>query len=151
MAAQLEGTAVRRPETPVDAPLRKVTAIVRTAMLPDVERRLRELDVPGISVTKVKGYGEYANFFTSDWIVEHARIEIFLPASRAQDVAHAIVDAAATGEPGDGIVVVLPVEQMYRIRTGECTPARSPGDGAASEARDAPVHHMEVDHGTVPG
>jgi nitrogen regulatory protein P-II 1 len=80
---------------------------------------LHELHVPGISVTNVKGYGEYANFFTSDWTVVHARVEIFLPRRRATDVARAIADAARTGEPGDGIVVVLPVDSLYHIRSGE--------------------------------
>jgi len=132
------------------APCRKVTAIVRGTVLEDVERRLRELGVPGISVTKVKGYGEYANFFTSDWIVEHARIEIFLPAERADSVARAIVQTAATGEPGDGIVVVLPVESMYRIRTGEVVRA-CPGEPHAPSADGTAAElTTEVDHGTVP-
>jgi nitrogen regulatory protein P-II 1 len=139
MIHELAHSGAPGPEALVDAPFRKVTAIVRTASLPDVERSLRELDVPGISVTKVKGYGEYANFFTSDWIVEHARIEIFLPRERADLVARTIIAAAATGQPGDGIVVVLPVESMYRIRTGECITAGSVGDrGAASAARTPP-------------
>lgn len=126
------------PEAPVDAPFRKVTAIVRTVVLQEVERSLRALDVPGISVTKVKGYGEYANFFTSDWIVEHARIEIFLPRDRVEPVARAIVAAAATGEPGDGIVVVLPVESIYRIRTDWRVAAGSAGDADAASAAGAP-------------
>ena len=45
---------------------RKVTAIFRPYRLEAVEDRLRELAVPGISVTKVTGYGEYANYYTSD-------------------------------------------------------------------------------------
>jgi len=117
--------------------LRKITAIVRNNVLQDVERRLRELDVPGVSVTKVKGYGEYANFFTSEWVVEHARLEIFLHATQADVVAREIVRTAATGEPGDGIVVVLPVESMYRIRTGECCRSGSPGAGASVLTRHA--------------
>lgn len=104
-------------------PLRKVTAIVRMRVLERVEERLKELRVPGISVTKVKGYGEYANFFRPDWTVEHARIEIFLRRERADEVARAIVDAAHTGDPGDGLVVVLPVESIYRIRSGALSTA----------------------------
>ena len=140
MNDQLEQAPAPAPDAASTAPFRKITAIVRTSMLGDVERRLKELDVPGISVTKVKGYGEYANFFTSDWIVEHARIEIFLPRERADDVARAVVAAAATGEPGDGIVVVLPVESMYRIRTGHCMTAGVTRDRAASATRTSPVN-----------
>ncbi len=103
---------------PADGGLRKVTAIVRMNCLERVERRLQDLLVPGITVTKVKGYGEYEDFFARDWMTEHARIEIFLRRERAEEIARAIVDAAHTGVAGDGIVVVLPVESIYRIRSG---------------------------------
>jgi nitrogen regulatory protein P-II 1 len=99
--------------------LSKVTAIVRASVLEKVEQRLRDLRVPGISVTRVKGYGEYKNFYTRDLLDEHARIEIFLPADQTDDIARAIVEVARTGYPGDGIVVVLPVESIYHVRTGE--------------------------------
>jgi nitrogen regulatory protein P-II 1 len=96
-----------------------VTAIVRSDLLEKIERRLQDLRIPGVSVTRVKGYGEYENFFARDWMTEHARIEIFLRHERADEVACAIMDEAHTGGAGDGIVVVLPVESIYRIRTKE--------------------------------
>jgi nitrogen regulatory protein P-II 1 len=97
----------------------KVTAIVRSLALENVEQRLKEIGVPGISVTWVKGYGEHKSFFRHDWVAEHARIEIFIRRKRADEVARAIVGAAKTGHPGDGLVAILPVESVYRIRSGE--------------------------------
>ena len=73
--------------------------------------------VKGISVTKVKEYGEYANFFNPDWMVNHSRIEIFTEKAKVEEIVAAIMDIAHTGMPGDGIVAVLPVEKRYRIRT----------------------------------
>ena len=35
------------------------------------------------------------------------------------DVAQAIMDAARCGTEGDGIVAISPVDQIYRIRSGE--------------------------------
>jgi nitrogen regulatory protein P-II 1 len=102
-----------------DEPFCKVTAIVRTVALENVEQHLKTINVPGISVTKVKGYGEYKNFFRHDWVIEYARIEIFLQRKRADEVVRTIVDAAQTGQPGDGLVAILPVESLYRIRSGE--------------------------------
>lgn len=99
--------------------LRKVTAIIRSSVLDDVEQRLRDIHVPGVSITKVKGYGEYANFFRPDWSCQHARVEIYCRHERADEIARAIVDSAHTGGAGDGIVVVLPVESIFRIRTRE--------------------------------
>ena len=98
---------------------RIVTAIIRPDLLEKVEKALQALNVPGVSVTKVKGYGEYANFYTPDWMVTHARVEVFIGQHRAEEVARAIMDAAHTGMEGDGIVAVLPVESVYHIRTRE--------------------------------
>jgi len=73
--------------------------------------------VQGISVTRVKGYGEYADFYARDWMITYARIEIFTTEERAESIARAIMETAHVGLSGDGIVAVLPVEKLYRIRT----------------------------------
>ena len=96
--------------------LRKVTAIIRSSSLKQVEERLQALDVKGLSVSNVKGYGEYANFFTHDWQIRHSRIEIFTEKSNAERIALAIMETAHTGASGDGFIAVLPVEKVYRIR-----------------------------------
>lgn len=46
-------------------------------ILEKVENALQEIGVTGISVTYIKGYGDYANFFQSPPLIKHARIEIF--------------------------------------------------------------------------
>lgn len=96
---------------------RKVIAIIRPERLEKVETALKILNVPGVSVTKVKGFGEYANFYSSDWLSTHVRVEVFISAKQAEKVAQAIIDASHTGFEGDGIVAVLPVESVYHIRT----------------------------------
>ena len=96
---------------------RKVTAIIRADRLEAVEASLKNLRIPGISVTRVKGFGEFANFFKADWMTTHARVEIFIAQQRAEEIANAIMEAAHTGEEGDGIVAILPVEHIYHIRT----------------------------------
>ncbi len=96
---------------------RKITAIIQRDALEKVEKRLQDLGVSGISVTKVKGYGEYMDFYSSDWMVTHARVEIFTTEKNAETIAQAIMETAHVGLEGDGIVAVLPVEKLYRIRT----------------------------------
>ncbi len=98
---------------------RKVTAIIRPERLEAVEECLKRLNVPGVSVTKVKGFGEYADFYRSDWMCNHVRVEVFVGVQQAENIAQAIIDAAHTGVQGDGIVAVLPVESVYHIRTKE--------------------------------
>lgn len=101
----------------MDPQVSKIVAIVRSERLREVEEKLRDLGVPGISVTQVKGYGEYADFFKRDWFVKHVKIEIFVRSSRVNAIAAAIMEAAHTGGAGDGLVAIIPVQQLFRIRT----------------------------------
>ena len=96
---------------------RKVTGIIRTEKLENVEKRLQKLQVGGVTVTQCKGFGEYEAFLKRQWLMTHARIEVFCASERADDIAKAILEEAHTGSMGDGIVAVLPVEEVYRVRT----------------------------------
>ncbi|MHB1117581.1 P-II family nitrogen regulator [Sideroxydans sp.] len=93
-----------------------VTAIIRGDALEKVERRLQEIGVNGISVMRVKGYGEYANFYSPEGLTSHVRLDIYTAAKCCDDIAQAIMDAASSGVPGDGIIAVHPVVKVYRIR-----------------------------------
>jgi len=97
----------------------KVTAIIRCELLEKVEFKLQEPGINGYSVMQVKGCGEYTDFFTRDCMTKHARVEVFTFARLADGIAQGIMDVAHTGVEGDGIVAVLPVKKVYRIRTRE--------------------------------
>ncbi|MDE3151214.1 MAG: P-II family nitrogen regulator [Gemmatimonadota bacterium] len=103
----------------------KVTAIVRGLALERVEEQLERLGVPGVTVTQVQGFGEYRDFFRHDWSVGHARLELFVPRADADRYVHAILKAASTGDAGDGIIAVAPVESVIRIRDGSAALTRS--------------------------
>ena len=100
-------------------------AVIRSTKLQAVQKRLQEIGLGGISVSRVKGYGEYQDFFTQDGMVDEVRIEIFTRSGQAQAITSAILDAAHTGLPGDGIVAVIPTERLYLVRTRS---EPSPGD-----------------------
>ncbi|MFQ5644620.1 MAG: P-II family nitrogen regulator [Thiogranum sp.] len=97
---------------------RKVTAVIRLDRADQVERKLKTIGVPGMSCTHVNGYGEYADFYSSDWKVKHARVEIFVKAAQVREIVDAVLEEAGTGMSGDGIIAVLPVEHLYHIRSG---------------------------------
>jgi len=78
---------------------RKVTAIFRPDRLEEVEDRLRSLGVPCVSVIRVKGFGEYANFYEPDWLCQHVRIEVFTSKLKADEIAEAIMTAAPSSRP----------------------------------------------------
>ena len=103
--------------------VRVIVAIIRRDKLEVVEKKLEDIGVERISVSKVKGYGEYHDFFARNWMVEEVRIEIFTRKDEVESIAEAIMDAAHTGLPGDGIIAVIPIEKFYLIRTrSEATP-----------------------------
>lgn len=92
----------------------KVTAITRSGCLETVETNLQQANVRGITVTPVKGYGEYKNFFAADCMKPFVRIEVFT--TRGREVADIIVEAAHTGQPGDGVVAIERVDDVIRVR-----------------------------------
>jgi len=98
---------------------KKITAIVRPDLLNKIEDALKDAGVPGVSVSEVKGYGEYANLYAKDGMVGAIRVEVFIDAECAEAIAQAIMQAAHTGLEGDGIVAIAPIEQIYHVRTKE--------------------------------
>ena len=102
---------------------RLVIANFRSDKLKQVEKKLEELGAERINVCKVKGFGEYHNFFAENWLTSEVRLEVFTRGDKAGVIADAIMEAAHTGVPGDGVVAVLPLEKLYLIRARcEATP-----------------------------
>lgn len=101
---------------------RKLTAIVRADRLDRVEKALQALRVGGVTISHVRGYGEYADLFARDWMSSYACVEVFASTERSDHIVAAILRAARTGTPGDGIVAVEPVDSVLRIRTGSLIP-----------------------------
>jgi nitrogen regulatory protein P-II 1 len=96
----------------------KVTAIIGNVVIENVELALEKAGVSGFTVTKVKGVGEWEKKFSFyNGPSTHFKIEIFTEGNRAEQIAGVIMDAAHTGSVGDGLVAVLPVHKVFRIRT----------------------------------
>ncbi|MGQ0525998.1 MAG: P-II family nitrogen regulator [Betaproteobacteria bacterium] len=105
--------------------IKLVVAIIRSERLEATEEQLQAMGVERVNVSKVKGYGEYHNFFSRTWMLDEVRLEIFTRADEVEKITRAILDAAHTGVPGDGVVAVLPVEQFFLVRTGTQATAES--------------------------
>lgn len=100
-----------------------IIANFRSDKLNDVEKRLEKLGVERINVSRVRGFGEYHNYFAPNWLDYEMRLEIFTKRAEAELIAQAIMEAAHTGIAGDGVVAVLPIDTLYLIRTrSEATP-----------------------------
>lgn len=107
----------------MDSGFRLIVANFRSDKLDEVEKRLEQLGVERINVGKVRGFGEYHNYFASNWLTGEVRLEVFTKKREVESITSAIMEAAHTGVPGDGVVAVLPIENLYLIRTrSEATP-----------------------------
>jgi nitrogen regulatory protein PII len=103
-----------------------IKSIIRPNKVDDVKEALEKAGISGLTVTEVRGHGKqkghtaiYRGKEYNVSLLPKMQIEVVVSDSQADDVVKAIVQAAKTGEIGDGRVFVMPVEQTYRIRTGE--------------------------------
>jgi nitrogen regulatory protein P-II 2 len=106
--------------------MKLVTAIIKPFKLDDVRDALLAVGVHGMTVTEVKGYGRQKGHAEIYRGAEYAvnflpkiRVEIAVESDQAEKVVQAISAAAKTGSIGDGKIFVAPIDQAYRIRTGE--------------------------------
>jgi nitrogen regulatory protein PII len=106
--------------------MKLLKAIIRPNKVDDVKDALARLNVSGLTVTEVRGHGKqkghtavYRGKEYNVSLLPKMQIEAVVSDAIAEDAIRAIVEAARTGEIGDGRVFVLPVERSYRIRTGE--------------------------------
>src|SRR5262249_39519984 len=92
----------------------------------EVKAALEKLGISGMTVTEVRGHGKqkghtaiYRGKEYAVSLLPKMEIEVVVPDAASDEAIRAIVQSAKTGEIGDGRVFVMPVEQTYRIRTGE--------------------------------
>lgn len=106
--------------------MKLIKAIVRTSKVDDVKDALERLEISGMTVTEVRGHGRqkghvavYRGLEYEVSLLPKTQIEAVVADDILDDAVRAIIGAARTGEIGDGRVFVTPVEQAYRVRTGE--------------------------------
>lgn len=97
--------------------MKEIKAIIKPFMLERVLEALRE--IPNLSaVTISPAHGVSVKRGTFDQIV-HTKLEIIVPDDLVKTVVEHIQKAAHTGNPGDGRIFVIPVDESMKIRTGE--------------------------------
>ena len=106
--------------------MKKIEAIIKPFKLDDVREALSEIDVTGLTVSEVKGFGRQKGhtelYRGAEYVVDFlpkVKMEIVLADDQVDACIEAITKAAHTGRIGDGKIFVTPIEQVIRIRTGE--------------------------------
>jgi nitrogen regulatory protein PII len=108
--------------------MKMIKAIVRPNKVDEVKTALEKLQISGMTVTEVRGHGKqkghtaiYRGQEYNVSLLPKMEIEVVVSDSITDEAIKAIIESARTGEIGDGRVFVLPVDESYRIRTGEKT------------------------------
>ncbi|MDT0618346.1 P-II family nitrogen regulator [Salinisphaera sp. P385] len=106
--------------------MKMVTAVIKPFRLDDVREALAEVGVHGTTMTEVKGFGRQKGhtelYRGAEYAVDFlpkVKLEVAIADDQVDRVVEAIIEAAKTGQIGDGKIFVSPLEQVIRIRTGE--------------------------------
>ena len=109
--------------------MKLIKSMVRPHKVDAVKDAVGKLSVSGITVTEVRGHGKqkghtamYRGREYQVSLLPKMEIELVVPDHLVDEVVKAIIQTAQTGEIGDGRVFVIPVHQIYRIRSGEREP-----------------------------
>ena len=106
--------------------MKKIEAIIKPFKLEDVKDALTAMEITGMTVSEVKGYGRQQGhselYRGAEYVVDFLpkiKIDIIVKEEDVDSAVKAIVDAAKTGKIGDGKIFVSSVERVIRIRTSE--------------------------------
>ena len=106
--------------------LKKIEAIIREDKVSDVKDALADIGIMGLNIFEVRGHGRQggiqlvgrAGTYQVNMLPK-IQVNIVLSDRNLEAAIDAILKSAYTGEPGDGLIFVTPVEEVIRIRTRE--------------------------------
>jgi len=106
--------------------MKKIEAIIKPFKLEDAKKALAELNVRGMTVSEVRGFGRQKGhsevYRGAEYVVEFlpkVKLELLVTDDAVEKVVRALADSTRTGHIGDGKIFVLPVGDAIRIRTRE--------------------------------
>jgi nitrogen regulatory protein P-II 1 len=105
---------------------RKIEAIIREEALDKVRDALSDIGIVGMNVFEIRGHGRLGSqehswrytYLHKDMLPK-IQLNVILSERNVEATVQAIVNAARTGQEGDGIIFIYPVEDVVRVRTGE--------------------------------
>jgi nitrogen regulatory protein P-II 1 len=106
--------------------MKRIEAIIKPFKLDDVRDALSKAGIRGMTVSEVRGFGRQRGhtelYRGSEYQIDllpKVKVEILVPDEAVEETVDAIIEAARTGEIGDGKIFIVPVEDAVRIRTSE--------------------------------
>ncbi len=100
--------------------MKKLECIIRPEKLDDVKAALRKTGIGGITITNIEGFGKSRAIGRGS--VSKVKLEIYVDDFQEEAIREIVIKSAYTGDTVDGKIAVIPLEGIYRIRTGEKGP-----------------------------
>lgn len=94
--------------------MKKIEAIVRKEKFDQIYHLLEKFGIGGMTVTEARGFGKHRN-----GLQPKMKIEIFADEFQVDKIVDLICRTCRTGTTGDGKVAILPLDNVFKIRTGE--------------------------------
>jgi nitrogen regulatory protein PII len=106
--------------------MKMIVAYIRHEAFEPIRTELLDLGFPSLSITEVKGSGrqkgiteKYRGAEVTNYLRPKIKIECVVADKDVQTIVDTVLKHARSGSIGDGKIFVMPVEEAYRIRTGE--------------------------------
>ena len=106
--------------------MKMIVAVIRSEKVDDVVDALEAVNVPGVTITDVRGRGEQGGIclqYRAGRIQMHTlpqtKLEIVIPDKDVDTIIRTIREHARTGKKGDGRIFVLPVDAATWVRTDD--------------------------------
>lgn len=94
----------------------KVVAIMNITDYDVLHVPIQQMDVPGVTVSMVKGFGDYVNSFNPHGFSDNMKVEIYTTSEQAEAIA---VELSSLGDKlteGGGVVAIEPVQELMNVR-----------------------------------
>lgn len=94
----------------------KVTTILNITDYGLIADELKRLNIPGVSISMVHGYGDYVNEFAPFGFSENMKIEVYTSSDQAEELAEKLSEIADSMTEGGGVIAIEPVSQLYNVK-----------------------------------
>ena len=106
--------------------MKRIEAVIKPFKLDEVREALMKIGLRGMTITEVRGFGRQRGhtelYRGSEYQIDllpKVKIEVVVEDEVVEEAVEAIIEAANTGEIGDGKIFIIPVDDVMRIRTSE--------------------------------
>lgn len=94
----------------------KVTGIFNMTDYRLISDDLMALDIPGVSVSRVEGFGDYVNEFAEFGFSENMKIEIYTTTTQAREIARVLAKRGNEMTEGGGVIAIEPLSELLNVK-----------------------------------